>query len=79
MILPAKHISEHRALLSIGAVILKQLDSPETVSALWEKIHSHETYAHTALHYNTFVLTLDLLFSLGAIDLNNGLLIRSTK
>lgn len=35
MILPTKGISPSKALLSIGAGILRELDEPKTVSRLW--------------------------------------------
>lgn len=80
MILPTKHIAQHRALLSLGAVILNHLTYPKTVSALWEDLHQYtDQNTSTVLHYNTFVLTLDLLFTMGAIDLRLGLLLRRTK
>src|SRR5690606_32225953 len=40
MILPTKHVSQDRALLTIGAGILRRLSHPLTVSALWEGISS---------------------------------------
>jgi len=79
MILPSKHISQNRALFTIGANILKQLSSPMTVSALWEMINKNDEIKNTSIHYNTFVLTLDMLFTMGAIDLDKGLLIRSKQ
>ncbi len=80
MILPSKHISQHRALLSIGAVVLNHLTDSKTVSALWEEMLQTEALSTVrALHYTTFVLTLDLLFLFGAIDLRDGLISRRTK
>jgi len=79
MILPSKHISQNRALFTIGANILKQLSSPMTVSALWETINKNDEIKNTSIHYNTFVLTLDMLFTIGAIDLDRGLLFRSKQ
>ena len=38
MILPSKHLSQDRALLTVGAAILQNLSRPATVSALWEKM-----------------------------------------
>jgi hypothetical protein len=78
MILPSKHLSQNRALLTVGAVILRHLSAPVTVSALWEQV-SHFSKGQTAsspLRYDAFVLTLDLLFLVGAIELCKGLLIR---
>lgn len=81
MILPTKHLSQDRALLSVGARVLVHLTQPKTVSALWEDISWHakaNDSRKTTLRYDAFVLTLDLLFFIGAIDLQSGLLIRQT-
>jgi len=80
MILPSKHLSQDRALLTVGARILQDLRQPKTVSALWEQIlqtGSGQKDSPT-LGYDRFVLALDLLFLMGAIDLRDGLVRRST-
>lgn len=79
MILPSKHIPQHRALLSVGARILQKLDQPVTVSSLWEKLprkSGESSGLEMHLSYDSFVLALDLLFLMGAVDLQEGLLSR---
>ena len=78
MILPSKHISQERALLSVGARILLCLPRPKTVSALWEEMRPPAASKGDVplLHYDGFVLALDLLFLMGTIDLRGGLLRR---
>jgi hypothetical protein len=81
MILPTKHISQDRALLTVGSHILKQLNKRKTVSALWEKIISEYNVMQDASHgisYDWFVLALDLLFAIDAIEIKDGLLRRRT-
>ncbi len=79
MILPTRHLSEDRALLSVGARLLAHLSRPKTVSALWEKISCPaKGKKRSALRYDAYVLTLDLLFLMGAIELRDGLLSRNT-
>lgn len=80
MILPSKHLSQDRALLTVGATILKHLALPVTVSSLWEQIGSVSEAGEEGPHlrYDAFVLTLDLLFMMGAIDLREGVLHRRT-
>lgn len=76
MILPSKHLSQERALLTVGARILQQLSRPKTISALWEEM-SRSAPAQKSLpplRYDGFVLALDLLFFMGAIEFQNGLL-----
>jgi len=78
MILPSKHLSQDRALLTVGAMVLRVLTQPMTVSALWEempRLPGGQT-ALPALRYEGFVLALDMLFLMGAIELRDGLLHR---
>ncbi len=81
MILPTKHISQENALLSIGAQILKHLNRSKTVSSLWEDIlitYRDNQNSNTDISYEWFVLTLDFLFIMKAIDLKDGLLSKRT-
>lgn len=82
MILPSKHLSQDRALLSVGARLLAQLSQPKTMSALWEEVSGPSTTQdgkRPALRYDAYVLTLDLLFLMGAIELRDGRLGRKTR
>jgi hypothetical protein len=72
MILPTKHISTHNSLLGIGAAILKRLEKPQTVTALWNSIHNAKEVAN----FERFVLALDVLYTIEAIEIENGLLRR---
>lgn len=81
MILPSKHLSQDRALLTVGARILQDLAQPKTISALWEELPLQNDAGRNdapPLHYDGFVLALDLLFLIGAIELQDGLLTRKT-
>jgi hypothetical protein len=80
MILPSKQLSQERALLSVGAALLKRLDEPRTVSSLWEDVKGVEAAGDgrdPRLPYDWFVLALDLLFAVGAVSLDDGRLVRS--
>ncbi len=81
MILPSKHLPQDRALLTVGAIILRNLSHPITVSALWEQMsHSAgEQKAPPLLLYDAFVLALDLLFLLSAVELHDGLIVRGAS
>lgn len=78
MILPSKHLPQDRALLTVGAVILRRLSQPTTVSALWELMPRSAVGQKAPPHsgFDAFVLALDLLFLLGAIELHEGLVVR---
>lgn len=72
MILPSKHISEEQALLGVGAVVLRHLDRPQTVTSLWEKVRTHEAVGN----FERFVLALTMLHITGVINQSNGMLVR---
>lgn len=81
MTLPSKHLPRDRALLTVGAVILRHLSHPVTVSALWEQMPgaAGAQKAPSPVRYDAFVLALDLLFLVGAVELRDGLLVRRTS
>lgn len=76
MILPSKHLSERRALLTVGSEILGLLDRPRTVSSVWEEVRGGKSERTRRLSYDWFVLALDFLFLMGAIRLSDGLLMK---
>lgn len=73
MILPTKHLSLQYCVLGAGAAILRRLDSPQTVTALWERVRTEPGVSA----YWRFVLSLDFLFAIGALDFKDGLVVRS--
>ncbi len=79
MILPSKHLPEDRALLTVGAHVLTFLAQPKTVSALWEELNRHDTgpiAIPRRITYDWFLLSLDLLYALGTVELESGLVAR---
>jgi hypothetical protein len=80
MILPGKHLRQDRALLSVGAEILAELDEARTVSELWERIRSaHGDTATARISFDWFVLSLSLLYAVSAVELANGIICVSTE
>ena len=73
MILPTKRIDADRSLLGLGLRVLRRLERPKTVSRLWEEISRDEGRRVT---YDWFVLSLDLLFMTGAVEIREGRLHR---
>ena len=72
MILPTKHIKLENSLLGASAEILKRLSAGQTVTSLWNDVRTlpgMRTYAR-------FTLTLDFLYTVGAVELHEGLLQR---
>lgn len=75
MILPTKHIRPERALLTIGGELLTRLREPSTVSRLWDDVRRDrgDPAEPASITYDWFVLALDLLFMVGAIEFERGL------
>lgn len=72
MIAPDKHISIDASLIGVGAAMLKQLPGPRTLTALWEACRTLPDIRT----FQRFVLALDLLFLLEAVDLDSGQIVR---
>lgn len=71
-ILPTKHVFEHASLLGVAARVLAETASPSTVSELWHRVRVRSdpgTFAR-------FVLALDLLFLMGVVEFDRGLVRR---
>ena len=75
MILPTKHIRPDRALLAVGADVLGCLREPMTVSRLWDEIRTARSDREVSapINYDWFVLALDLLFIVKAVQFDRGL------
>ena len=75
MILPTKHVSLDKSLLGAGAVVLPLLVEPMTTTGVWEQVKN----APEIGGYGRFILTLDFLYAIGAIDMVNGLIVRKAN
>lgn len=74
MILPSKHIPEDQALIGVGAVVLKHLERPQTITSLWEAVRNEKSVGT----YERFVLALDFLHITGVVGLKKGMIERET-
>jgi hypothetical protein len=79
MMLPTKGLAVDRALLSVGADVLRRLDRPKTVSRLWEQIRERHSSLLEAIPYDWFLLALDMLYIVGAVELEDGRLRRTRR
>ena len=70
MILPTKHIPVSQSFLGTGASVLRHMDRPLTLTRLWERVR----LSGSVSSYERFLLTLDLLYAIDAIELADGLL-----
>lgn len=72
MILPNKMLKLRFSFLGAATLVLKELDQPQTVSFLWEKLKHHPEIGA----FGKFVLLLDFLYLLGLIEYDAGFLSR---
>ncbi len=81
MILPTKRLGVDRALLTVGGEIIRLLNEPKTVSRIWEELKRVRTAQgkRHSLSYDWFVLALDLLYAIGAIQLEGGRIVGSPQ
>lgn len=76
MIQPTKGISVDRALLTVGAQVMQQIEEPSTVSAVWHSLKGwrKENGYRANLSYSWFILALDTLHALGILSYEDSLL-----
>lgn len=82
MILPNKHITVSESLLGFGAILLNHIRSSIHVDDLWVKFESldQDTGFAAPQSFDNFILTLDLLFMIGLIELeSDGKVRRATR
>lgn len=72
MILPSKHGDVDRSLFVLGAHLLRRMRDPQELGSLWEEVHE----SGVVNSFNRFYNSVVLLFILGTIEEENGLLVR---
>ncbi len=77
MILPTKGIHPQKALIAIGADVLRLLEEDKTVSRLWDEFRKPRE-KRPEVTFDWFILSLDLLFIVGAITYDHGRLLRNS-
>jgi hypothetical protein len=71
MILPTKGIPPQQALVAMGGEILRLLTEAKTVSRLWGEFRKRNEQG-VETDFDWFVLSLDLLFLVGAVEFERG-------
>ena len=81
MILPTKHLRTDRAIISIGAEILRILTKPKTISKIWDEFRILPSISKQKkpVNYDWFILSIDLLFTIDAVSFERGLLQKRSK
>ncbi|WP_089011304.1 ABC-three component system middle component 6 [Micromonospora inositola] len=79
MITPTKGIAPQRSLLAVGAQVLTVLkDQPLSVNQAWNRLRQwRASNGHRSpVPFWWFVLSLDVLYSLGLVEFDGELLVR---
>jgi len=75
MILPTKYTPESQTFLALGGIVLSRLRQPCTLTTLWEQTRKIPQVGT----FERLILTLDMLYMLGAIDISQGLIKKKEK
>ena len=70
MLLPTKGVSAERAIITVGADVLECLQTPKSVTALWEQYTAHEREGGDLDHitFDWFSLALASLFAINLVE-----------
>ena len=70
MLLPTKGVSAERALMTVGSDLLEALQTPRSVSSLWEHYKEHERAFGVTDHvtFDWFSLALACLFAIRVVE-----------
>lgn len=81
MILPTKHIRPDRALIGVGSEVLALLQEPKTASRLWDEFRAarNSSPGMAPVTYDWFILSVNFLFMIGAVDVDGALIRRQTR
>ena len=75
MLMPTKHIKTENALIGVGGEILALLNVDKTVSRLFFDLQERRrTNELSTIHFDWFLLAVDLLYSVGAVRFDEGVL-----
>ena len=69
MILPKKQIKLSESLFALGAVILSNIKRHTPLDQIWEKVFSQKDLK-VKFTFDSFILTLDYLYTIGSIDID---------
>lgn len=81
MILPTKHLSPDRAIITVASEILELINTRSSVSSVWNDLQKkHRACIRQGeIPYDWFILSLDFLYLIGAIGEYEGRLIRVVR
>jgi hypothetical protein len=74
MILPTKHTNFSESLLGFGSYILNSLESSKSIDNLWNQYQDdyHKDLYHAKHSFDNLLLTIVFLYSIGAVEEQDG-------
>lgn len=73
--MPTKHIKTENAIIGVGGEVLAQLEIGKTISRLFSDLQDvREQGGLPTLQFDWFLLSLDFLYAIAAIRLDDGLI-----
>ena len=74
MILPTKHLSPKRAVISVASEIHPLIKRGSTVSSIWNDLQEQHKVSRRVgeVSYDWFILALDFLYLMGKVDYEEG-------
>jgi len=74
MILPTKHLPPDRAIISVASEVYNLIGKRSSVSSIWNDLQDkHNSLMQQGkISYDWFILSLDFLYIIGAIEENSG-------
>ena len=73
--MPNKYLKEEDTLLGSSAVIFNNIQEHQNLSELWDNVKNN----NSVYNFERFILTLDMLYTLGLIDFKNNNIIKVKK
>ena len=75
MRMPGKHISMSESIFGLGGFVLSLLNTPKTFDKCWEELNKKyidKNIIKKKHTLDTFILTIDFLYMIGSVDINEG-------
>lgn len=74
MILPSKHLSPDRAIITVASEVFELINNRSTVSSTWNDLQEKRRGCKwkSEIPYDWFILSLDFLYLIGCIEVDNG-------
>ena len=74
-VLPTKYVPLKYSGLGVASLLLSELRTNDTISSLWDRLHSSERVRT----FDRFADGLTLLYTIGLVELQSGVLHRVAK